>query len=131
MDSLAVTYAGEPTLWGIETSIIVPGAYSKGTNHFAHAGSPADEQGPYEGIDKRILDGNIAVEPKDSDPEDVARAIVDVVAAPYGKRPFRVHVGTEADRSHVVNPVADFAREQTMKDMGVGELLNVFSVAKT
>src|SRR6201981_3019981 len=43
MDSLAVSYAGELAGWGIETSIIVPGAFTKGTNHFAHAGKPADE----------------------------------------------------------------------------------------
>ena len=42
MDSLAVSYAGELTRWGIETAIIVPGAFTRGTNHFAHAGSPAD-----------------------------------------------------------------------------------------
>ncbi len=42
MDSLAVSYAGELSRWGIETSIIVPGAFTKGTNHFAHSGSPAD-----------------------------------------------------------------------------------------
>src|SRR4029077_8453994 len=54
MDALAVVYARELTRWGIETSIIVPGAFTGGTNHFAHAGSPADkvrvaeyEAGPY------------------------------------------------------------------------------------
>lgn len=73
----------------------------------------------------QILDGLVNTEPKDSDPADVARAIVDVVARHHGKRPFRVHVGTEADRAHVVSPVADFAREQTLRDIGVGELLNV------
>ena len=36
-------YAGELARWGIETSIIVPGAFTKGTNHFAHAGAPADK----------------------------------------------------------------------------------------
>ncbi len=167
MDSLAVTYAGELSLWSIGTSIIVPGAYSKGTNHFAHAGSPNDkgilaayekgpyrgldqrilaaydegpyrgldqrilaayDEGPYRGLDQRILDGHIAVEPKGSDVHDVARAIVEVVSSPAGTRPFRLHVSTEADRSHLINPMADFAREQAMKDMGVGELLNVHRV---
>jgi len=35
---------------GHETSIIVPGAFTGGTNHFAHAGSPADKArvGEYE-----------------------------------------------------------------------------------
>jgi NAD(P)-dependent dehydrogenase (short-subunit alcohol dehydrogenase family) len=43
MDALAVVYARELTRWGIETSILVPGAFTGGTNHFAHAGSPADK----------------------------------------------------------------------------------------
>src|SRR6266446_1205953 len=42
MDAIAVSYARELTLWGIETSIVVPGAFTGGTNHFAHAGQPAD-----------------------------------------------------------------------------------------
>jgi NAD(P)-dependent dehydrogenase (short-subunit alcohol dehydrogenase family) len=39
MDALAVSYAAELNRWGIETSIIVPGAFTSGTNHFAHAGA--------------------------------------------------------------------------------------------
>jgi NAD(P)-dependent dehydrogenase (short-subunit alcohol dehydrogenase family) len=43
MDALAVTYEAELNRWGIETSIIVPGAFTSGTNHFAHAGASADK----------------------------------------------------------------------------------------
>jgi NAD(P)-dependent dehydrogenase (short-subunit alcohol dehydrogenase family) len=57
MDAMAVVYARELSRWGIETSIIVPGAFTGGTNHFAHSGSPADqarvaeyEAGPYAGF---------------------------------------------------------------------------------
>src|SRR4051795_8187753 len=41
-DSLAVSYAGELARFGIETSIVVPGSFTTGTNHFAHSGRPAD-----------------------------------------------------------------------------------------
>jgi NAD(P)-dependent dehydrogenase (short-subunit alcohol dehydrogenase family) len=34
MDAMATQYARELTLWGIETSIIVPGAFTSGANHF-------------------------------------------------------------------------------------------------
>src|SRR5256884_1247546 len=44
MDAMAVQYARELALWGIETSIIVPGAFTGGTNHFAHSASPADKR---------------------------------------------------------------------------------------
>jgi NAD(P)-dependent dehydrogenase (short-subunit alcohol dehydrogenase family) len=43
MDSLAVTYAGELARFGIETSIVVPGSFTHGTNHFAHSGHPEDD----------------------------------------------------------------------------------------
>ncbi len=61
MDSLAVSYAGELSRWGIETSIVVPGAFITGTNHFANASNPLDigcrqeyQDGPYRDIDERI-----------------------------------------------------------------------------
>jgi NAD(P)-dependent dehydrogenase (short-subunit alcohol dehydrogenase family) len=83
MDSLAVTYAGEVARWGIETSIIVPGAFTKGTSHFLHAGAPADQlrgeqyaKGPTASIPDVILKGLTALEPKDADPTEVARAVV-------------------------------------------------------
>ena len=68
MDALAVVYARELTRWGIETSIIVPGAFTGGTNHFAHAGSPADkarvaeyDAGPYKGFADQVLKGFSAI----------------------------------------------------------------------
>ena len=42
MDAIAVQYARELSRRGIETSIIVPGAFTSGTNHFANASRPAD-----------------------------------------------------------------------------------------
>src|SRR5438132_8518960 len=61
MDAMAVQYARELALWGIETSIIVPGAFTGGTNHFAHSGRPADKQrvaeydaAPDKGHEKKI-----------------------------------------------------------------------------
>ncbi|MGV4980759.1 SDR family NAD(P)-dependent oxidoreductase [Streptomyces sp. NRAIS4] len=42
MDALAVSYAGELVRFGIDTAIVVPGAFTSGTNHFLHAGTPAD-----------------------------------------------------------------------------------------
>lgn len=42
-DSLAVTISCELTRSGIETSIVVPGAFTRGTEHFPTSGGPADE----------------------------------------------------------------------------------------
>jgi NAD(P)-dependent dehydrogenase (short-subunit alcohol dehydrogenase family) len=130
MDSLAVSYAGELTRWGIETSIMVPGAFTKGTNHFAHSGKPADTareaeymEGPYAGMPDKILKGLAALEPADADPAEVARKIVEVVDLPSGKRPFRVHVDPSQDGAEIVNAVADRVRRELFWRAGIEDLL--------
>jgi NAD(P)-dependent dehydrogenase (short-subunit alcohol dehydrogenase family) len=131
MDALAVSYSTELSRWGIETTIMVPGAFTKGTNHFAHSGKPADahivadyEQGPYAGVADIALRGLASLEPSDADPEEVARQIVRVVDLPHGKRPFRVHVDPSQDGAEVVNIVADRMRTEIYKAIGLADLLS-------
>ena len=130
MDSLAVSYAGELTRWGIETAIIVPGAFTRGTNHFAHAGSPADtarvaeySQGPYRDVPEQALKGLASLEPADADAATVATAIVDVVNRPFGKRPFRTHIDPSEDGAEIVNRVADRVRAELFRRIGLKDLL--------
>jgi NAD(P)-dependent dehydrogenase (short-subunit alcohol dehydrogenase family) len=130
MDSLAVSYARELTLWGIETSIIVPGVFTQGTNHFAHAGAPADqsvadayEAGPYAGFTSRVEQAFNAIAPPDADPGAVARAVVEVVGAPSGTRPFRVHVDPSQDGADVGFAVLDRLRAEMLHRIGLPELL--------
>ncbi|MGR9164982.1 SDR family oxidoreductase [Rhizobium leguminosarum] len=130
MDSLAVSYSSELTRWGIETSIIVPGAFTKGTNHFAHSGSPDDtaraagyNEGPYKGVPEQALQGLAALEPADADAGTVAVAIVDVVGKPFGTRPFRVHIDPSEDGAEIVNGVADRVRAELFRRIGLEDLL--------
>src|SRR5216683_4597843 len=108
MDAMAVVYARELSRWGIETSIIVPGAFTGGTNHFAHSGRPADEAraakyeaGPYAGFGEQVQRAFAAIVPPDADASAVADAIVGVVDTPFGKRPFRVHIDPAEDGADV------------------------------
>jgi NAD(P)-dependent dehydrogenase (short-subunit alcohol dehydrogenase family) len=130
MDALAVSYAGELARWGIETSIIVPGAFTQGTNHFAHAGTPADEvvakayaEGPTSDFSEVAFKGLAALEPADADPEAVAAAIVAVVGAPFGKRPFRMHIDPSQDGAEIVNGVADRMRAELLRRIGLEDIL--------
>jgi NAD(P)-dependent dehydrogenase (short-subunit alcohol dehydrogenase family) len=130
MDSLAVSYASELTRWGIETSIIVPGAFTKGTNHFVHSGKPADtaraaeyDNGPYAGLPDLALKGLASLEPADADAASVADAIVKVVDMPFGKRPFRIHIDPSEDGAEIVNGVADRVRAELFRRIGIEDLL--------
>src|SRR6202521_2645925 len=117
MDALAVSYAGELARWNIETAIIVPGAFTSGTNHFAHAGSPEDKARlkEYESrrtasLAKEIMKGFELTAVPDADVLDVAKAIVKIVDMPFGTRPFRVHIDPAQAGAQIVNGVADCAR---------------------
>lgn len=130
MDALAVSYATELARWGIETTIVVPGAFTKGTNHFAHSGKPSDQArvaeydaGPTAGIADMALNGLAGLEPADADPGEVARQIVRVVDLPFGKRPFRVHVDPSQDGAKIVNAVADRVRREMYRNIGLEDLL--------
>jgi NAD(P)-dependent dehydrogenase (short-subunit alcohol dehydrogenase family) len=130
MDALAVVYARELTRWGIETSIIVPGAFTGGTNHFAHAGSPSDksrvaayEAGPYKEFADQVLKGFAAIVPPDADVSAVAEAIVKVVDTPFGKRPFRIHIDPTQDGAEVVNAVSDRIRAELLRRIGLSDVL--------
>ncbi|KAI5795240.1 short-chain alcohol dehydrogenase [Geopyxis carbonaria] len=132
MDSVAVSYSTELALWGIETCIVVPGAFTSGTNHFTNSGSPEDTAvvaeyeegaGPYVGIRDKALGGLAALEPPGTDVKVVADEIVRVIGLPMGERPFRTHVDPTNDGCEVVNEVADRMRTVMYQRIGLEELL--------
>lgn len=88
MDHLAKSYAVELSRFGIDTSIVVPGSFTSGTNHFAHAMHPADTATAeaydelYEGLMDDVGKRLAALSPPDADVGEVARTIVAVVDAP-------------------------------------------------
>ena len=130
MDALAVQYARELSRWGIETSIVVPGAFTKGTNHFAHSGKPADtaraaeyEAGPYKNFGEEIQKAFAEIVPDNADVGEVAQAIVRIVDAPFGKRPFRVHVDPSQDGADIAFAVMDRMREEMLHRVGMDDLL--------
>src|SRR4051812_4201755 len=109
MDSLAVSYAGELARWGVETSIVVPGAFTKGTNHFAHSGRPLDTEveaaydTKYAGLMDQVATKLAALAPADADADLVSDEIARIVALPEGERPYRVHIDPANDGSEEVS----------------------------
>ncbi len=131
MDQLAVSYARELSPLGIDTAIVVPGAYTKGTNHFAHAGSPEDQEraDAYaaawpDGFAERMQKALAATDPPDSDPAEIGRTVAAIVCAPAGQRPFRTVVDPADDGAKVTFPIVDRVRDQFLHRLGVAELLH-------
>ena len=65
-----------------------------------------------------------AIVPPDADAGKVAEAIVAIVDAPFGKRPFRVHVDPTQDGADVTFTVMDRVRAEMLHRVGLPELLS-------
>ncbi len=131
MDSLAVSYAGELARWGIETVILSPGVYTTGTNHFTDADLPHDKAreaeyagGPTRDLGEQARRGDEAVQTDDMDPAEVGRAVVALVAMPYGKRPFRVTVDPTDGGAEEINKIGDRVRAAYLERAGMGDILH-------
>ncbi|MFI5735043.1 SDR family NAD(P)-dependent oxidoreductase [Kribbella sp. NPDC051587] len=128
-DSLATSYALEISRFGVDTTVLVPGVYTHGTDLFAKSAKPADtrlleiyeavQPGLLEHVGERLAD----LTPDWADVADVSTAIVAIVDTPKGSRPFRVHVDPVDDGAEVVNMMADRVRAEFLRRVGLADLL--------
>ncbi len=128
MDSLAVTMSYELARFGIETSVVVPGAFTRGTAHFPNAGKPADAATSaayvrYEGLMDQVGAKLSALMPDDADPQAVADEIARIVGLPAGQRPFRSVIDFIDDGAGAVTEVAERVREAFARRIGIADLL--------
>lgn len=130
MDALAVSYAAELARFGIETTIVVPGSFTSGTEHFANAGQPADEKtaAEYDALYGGMLEsvaGRLAEQaPEDADACQAFDEIARIVALPDGTHPFRSHIDPAHDGSEVVSAIADRIRAEFLTRIGLEDLLH-------
>jgi NAD(P)-dependent dehydrogenase (short-subunit alcohol dehydrogenase family) len=128
-DSLAVSIAAEVARFGIDSSIVVPGSFITGTNHYAHAGHPDDEATAkeYEDLLGGAMDDLLArqaqLSPADADPTEVARQVVALVDRPKGERPFRVYIDPAQDGAEEVFRIGDRIRRDFYREVGYEDLL--------
>lgn len=70
-----------------------------------------------------VMKGFASIVPPDADAAAVGEAIVKIVDAPFGKRPFRVHVDPTQDGAEVVNMVSDRVRAELLRRIGLVDVL--------
>ena len=128
MDSLAVTLAYELARFGVETSIVAPGAFTSGTDHFPSAGKPADSAragayARYDGVMDQIGERLTSLTSPDADPKAVADEVVRIVGLAKGTRPMRSVIDFVGDGSAQVLEVSERVRIEFAKRIGMGDLL--------
>ncbi|MFF1407695.1 SDR family oxidoreductase [Streptomyces sp. NPDC058294] len=131
-DALAQVTAYEVGQFGIETTIVMPGPFTQGTEHFANADRAGDAERTraYAALDAMVARNEEATEglfPPDVDahPRAVADEIARVMALPAGTRPFRTVVDFSQAGVEQINEVLRRAQEEFVTRLGFGELLHV------
>ena len=141
-DSLAQTTGYEASQFGIETVIVMPGAFTKGTEHFPNASHASDQPvaAAYAALDPLVArneeaTAGLAAPGTDDDPAAVATEIARILALPVGAKPARsvVDFTSTGDPDAVtVEQVEALARrhqENFITRMGYGQLLTVRAVS--
>jgi NAD(P)-dependent dehydrogenase (short-subunit alcohol dehydrogenase family) len=122
----------EASQFGIETSIVMPGAITQGTQHFPNAARATDEQvaAQYAELDPLVARTHEAheqlFEPGTTvDPQDVADEIRRILSLPIGNKPFRSVVdAARAGVDHVM-AFSDLTREAFVRRPGFAETLEL------
>jgi NAD(P)-dependent dehydrogenase (short-subunit alcohol dehydrogenase family) len=131
-DALAVVTSYEVSQFGIETSIVMPGAITQGTQHFPNASRAGDDQvaAQYAALDPLVARTHDAHEQlfepgTTADPRDVAEEIRRILALPTGDKPFRSVVdAARAGVDHVM-AFSDLTREAFVRRLGFAETLEL------
>lgn len=123
----------EVSRFGIDSVIVVPGAFTSGTEHFAHAHTPAsvsvvaqygdlpkvfDTLGPrLEAID--AANGGAA------DVSSVGDAVRDVLDLPHGDRPARIVVDSQRKGVEDLNALHHVKQAAFFEQLGIADLMTI------
>lgn len=131
-DALAETMHYENSRYGIDSIIVMPGAYTSGTNHFGGAQHAHDEAvaAQYDRINDlppklaARLD-SLNVPGHRTDALEIAEKIRDAIAMPKGTRPFRIVVDPQHHGAQEINDVASRMQADFMRRFGIDDLIKV------
>jgi len=131
-DALAQMTAYEVSQFGIETTIVMPGPFTQGTEHFLNASHASDMETAkaYAVLDPLVARNEEATArlfrpDVDADPVTVADEITRILALPDGTRPFRTVVDFTDSGVEEVNRLMRQAQESFVTRLGFGQLLDL------
>ncbi len=131
MDGLAQTTAYEVSQFGIETCIVMPGAFTQGTEHFPDASRPVDTAttASYGRLDGMVAHyeeatNGLFAPGVDAHPQTVADEIVRIVGLPAGTRPFRSVVDFTQGHVEEANALLWKLQKDFLERMGFSVLLS-------
>lgn len=132
-DALAEVMALEASPFGVESVIVAPGAFTSGTDHFAHAHPPADAAvlAQYGDLPDRVRDMPARLDAIDAanggalSVSAVGEAVAAVLALPHGERPPRVVIDGQRKGVDALNALHRATQAAFFERMGIADLMTL------
>ena len=132
-EALAEVMGFEVSRFGIESVIIVPGAFTSGTEHFAHAHLPAHAAvvAQYGDLPKVVESLGSRLEAIDAanggalDVSAIGDAVRGVLELPHGERPARLVVDRQQKGMEELNALHHAKQAAFFKQLGVDDLMAI------
>ncbi|MDQ0393754.1 SDR family NAD(P)-dependent oxidoreductase [Labrys monachus] len=129
-EALAEVMGMEVRSFGIDTVIMVPGAFTSGTEHFAHANTPAlpavvAQYGAFPARAETLGNRLVAIDAAHDGSLDVSavgEALRDALAKPSGERPFRIFVDAQRKGVEDILSVQDARQADLLRQFGLSDL---------
>lgn len=125
-DAFAESTAWDVAVYGIETTILMPGVFTQGTAHFAKAAMPSDaaRTAEYDRIAGYLETSGsdterLMVNGVSADPQIVADEMVRVIGLPRGSRPRRTIADGSDYGAEIINGAAEELRLRLARRMGI------------
>ena len=79
--------------------------------------------GPTADVSEVALGRLAKLSPRDPDPQGVAAAIAGIIRMLFGQHPLRIHFGPDEDGAAAVDELADRARAELLRRIGLEDIL--------
>lgn len=130
-NAIAEVMGLEAKKFGIDSVIIVPGAFPQGTEHFTNSTGPSDSATEEHYVDLIQASSNLPQKLMQIDQEnglemsisDVGNTVTDLVDMERGKRPKRVIVDPQLKGVEELNTLHDKLQVTLLNRLGIGHLL--------
>ncbi len=130
-EALAEAMSFEAAPFGIESVIVVPGAFTTGTEHFADAHGPENLAvvSQYDELPDRLRGLGTALEALDADRglgltvESIGKAVKDVLELPFGEKPFRISIDPQAKGTDEIEALIGARQLSFFEGLGIADLL--------
>jgi NAD(P)-dependent dehydrogenase (short-subunit alcohol dehydrogenase family) len=130
-EALAEAMSFEAAPFGIESVIVVPGAFTSGTEHFADAHGPETLAvvSQYGKLPGRLSGLGAALETVDADKglgltvESVGQAVKEVLDLPFGEKPFRISVDPQAKGTDEIEALIRAKQLSFFEGLGIADLM--------